>query len=499
MHKKIGQLGLTYKDVYHFILHPEKIEIDNILLKKVRSNREELEKKIAMQQVMYGITTGFGAFKTQVIAPKDAKKLQENLILSHAVGVGKHFDEPIVRGIMIIMINYLLKGNSGVRPIVIETLQKMVRSKIVPAVPEKGSVGSSGDLAPSSHVILVLLGKGEAYYDGKLLSGAEAMKRAKIKPIELAEKEGLALINNTATMTSNATHALGLADAVVDASDIVACLSAEALRATPNAFDKRIHDLKPHPGQIAVAKSIREKLKGSTMVDKTKIQDQYSIRCIPQIHGAVRGALNYVQSVVDIEVNSVTDNPLIFSTNDGIDVISGGNFHGESVAIAMDTLGIAISEIGNISDRRSASILDGATNNGLPPFLADVGGINSGMMIIQYTTAALASENKVLAHPASVDSIPTSANVEDIVSMGTIASRKAREIIGNVENILTLEALIACQAIDFRLKDGFQLSPYNKKVYQSIRKIVPHFSTDTEYYPYFKPLKELLLSGKFKT
>lgn len=484
---------ISIEDVCKVAQGHDRVVLHTAAKKQVEKTRKAIEKAVENKQVIYGVTTGFGAFKNTAISPNDVKKLQENLILSHAVGVGDPFSEEVVRGIIFLMANYLSKGNSGIRPIVIETLIEMLNKGIYPYVPQKGSVGSSGDLAPSAHVILVLIGRGEVLLQGKRISGAEALKKVGIKPIILEAKEGLALINNTSTMTANAVLAVYEAKRLLDIADVTAGLSAEAFRATTKAYDSRVHALKPHAGQILVAKHMRSLLAGSKMVDNSRVQDPYSFRCIPQIHGAVREAVRYAEGVVNTEINSVTDNPLIFVEKNGkIDVISGGNFHGEPVAIAMDALGFSMAEIGNVADRRIASLLDPATNNGLPAFLAEKGGLNSGMMILQYTTAALASENKVLAHPASVDSIPTSANVEDLVSMGTIAARKAREILGNVRNILAIEMLISCQGVNFRLKDGYKLGSETKKVYEKVRKLVPYFASDSVYYPSVNVLSELL-------
>ncbi|PIY69418.1 histidine ammonia-lyase, partial [Candidatus Roizmanbacteria bacterium CG_4_10_14_0_8_um_filter_39_9] len=453
-----------------------------------------LEKEIENKKIMYGITTGFGAFKNKFISSEETKKLQENLIVSHAVGQGGPFDAPTVKAIILVIVNYLSKGYSGVRPIVISTLLEMINKEVIPFVPEKGSVGSSGDLAPSAHIILVLIGKGQAYFQGTLMPGQVALQKAHMKPLVLEAKEGLALINNTATMTANSCFALSDAHKIIELADIAGALSAEALRATPKAYDARIHKIKPHPGQIIVAKNLCQLLAGSTMCDVNKVQDNYSIRCMPQIHGAIREAFKYAEKIVNTELTSVTDNPLIFENKGTIEVLSGGNFHGEAVAIAMDTLGLALCEYGNVSDRRISSLLDPAINNGLPAFLAKEGGLNSGFMILQYTTASLVSENKIFAHPASVDSIPTSANVEDLVSMGTIAARKARTIIGNLQSILTIEIMVACQAIDFRLEKGMRLGKETNKWYNKIRKVVPFFEKDDEYYPYIEKLKKYLFS-----
>lgn len=459
--------------------------------KLIVQSRRVVDDAVDNGKVIYGITTGFGAFKNKTISKDETGLLQKNLIHSHAVGVGKFLPTESVRGIMFLMANYLSKGVSGAQLNTINTLLEMLNKGVHPLVPEKGSVGSSGDLAPSAHVILVLIGEGEAEYKGVEMSGADAMKKAQIKPIELSSKEGLALINNTSTMTSISSHVLHDMEWLLKMADVAAALSLQALRGTDRAYDKRIHDVKPHKGQIATAANMRKLLRGSTYIDRARVQEAYSFRCIPQIHGGIREAYRYGYGVVETELNSVTDNPLIFGT----DVISGGNFHGEPVAIAMDTIGIALSEIGNVSDRRIATLVDPSTSNGLPAFLVEKGGLNSGFMILQYTTAALASENKILAHPASVDSIPTSANIEDLVSMGTIAARKARDIFENVANILTIELMTACQAIDMRQKAGdktLTLSPETKKVYNAIRKIVPYFAQDEIYYPYMRAVRTQL-------
>ena len=489
---RVGNSAVTYKDIIRVSDNKEKVALSNPAVLKISKTRNALEEALRNRKIIYGVTTGFGAFKNTAIEEKDLKRLQENLIMSHAVGVGNLFDEKIVRAMMFVIANYLSKGHSGVRVAVVKTLIEMLNKNVIPLIPEKGSVGSSGDLAPSAHLILVMLGKGEAFYNGKKMTGKKALKLAKIKPVVLEAKEGLALINNTSAMCAVASIALDKATKLFDTANISSALSAEALRATTKAFDMRIHQIKPHPGQLLVAKRLNNLLKGSKMLDNSKTQDQYSIRCIPQIHGAVKDSIDHVEKILNIELNSVTDNPLIFVNKKGdIDVISGGNFHGEPIAIALDLLSIAVSELANISDRRISSLLYPATNNGLPAFLTQNGGTNSGLMILQYTTAALASENKILAHPASVDSIPTSANVEDLVSMGTIAARKALEICKNVENVLAIELLVASQAIDFRLKNNLKLGRETGRIFKKIREVVPFFKTDTIYYPYSDKIKAI--------
>lgn len=482
-----------HRDIVEVARNYQRLEISPQSKIRILKARSVVEKAVEDGKVIYGISTGFGAFKNKFISKRETCKLQENLILSHSVGVGNYLLTEVVRGIMFLIINYLSKGFSGIRWETVDTLRQMLNKHVHPLVPEKGSVGSSGDLVPSAHMALVLIGKGEAEYNGKIMSGAEAMKLAKIIPVKLSSKEGLAITNNTSTMTSISALLLYDTEWLIKLASMSTALSLQALRGTDRAYDPRIHAIKPHSGQIDTASELRELLQGSTYIDKSKVQDSYSFRCVPQIHGAIREAFSYVKRVVTTEINSVTDNPLVF-TNKGIDVISGGNFHGEPVAIAMDTLGIALSEIGNVSERRTASLIDPATNNGLPAFLVEKGGLNSGLMIMQYSAASLVSENKILAHPASVDSIPTSANIEDLVSMGTIAARKAREIFENSANVLTIELIVACQGVDVRKKtdNNLKLSTATQKIYNYIRKIVPYFPEDTIYYPYMRVLRKNL-------
>lgn len=485
---------ISFNDIVSVARNKEKISISPETKSKILSSRKIVDDAVSEGKIIYGITTGFGAFKNQVINKDQTEKLQENLILSHSVGVGDYLPTEVIKGILFLMINYLSKGYSGIRWETLDTLMQMLNRGVSPLVPEKGSVGSSGDLAPSAHIALVLIGKGEAEYNGEKMSGEHAMKLAGIKPVRLSSKEGLAIINNTSTMTSIGSLLLYDVSWLTKIADVAAALSLQALRGTDKAYDSRIHKLKPHAGQIETARKLRDLLKGSTFIDNARVQEAYSFRCAPQIHGAIREAIYYVERIITTEINSVTDNPLIFSDK-GISVISGGNFHGEPVAIAMDTLGIALSEMGNVSERRGAALVDPATNNGLPGFLVQIGGLNSGFMIMQYTAASLVSENKVLSHPASVDSIPTSANIEDLVSMGTIAARKAREIFENSANILTIELMMSCQAIDLRQKKEkriLQLSKKTEKIYREIRKIVPYFENDAIYYPYIKALREKL-------
>jgi histidine ammonia-lyase len=464
-----------------------------------------VETMLKTRQIAYGITTGFGAFKDRIISPEQVELLQRNIVLSHAVGVGEPFDIPTTRAIMLIRANTLARGYSGIRLQTVQLLVDLLNAGVHPIIPQKGSLGASGDLAPLSHMSLVLLGLGEAEYQGQVLSGEDALNQAGLQPITLAAKEGLALANGTAVMCALGALETYHAKLLSRTADIAGCLSLEALHGTPLAFDERIHQLRPFPRQINCAAYLRELLKGSEFTrhhDPTNVQDAYSLRCIPQVHGAIRDAIAYAQWVIEIELNAVTDNPLIFVDNetDEPTVISGGNFHGEPLAIAMDYLGLALTELGNISERRLMRLTDESSNaHVLPAFLTQKGGLNSGFMITQYTAAALATENKVLAHPASADTIPTSANVEDHVSMGCTAALKARQIVDNVEQILALELMAASQAIDFRKLEPARPSRLGlgtQPAYDLIRSQVPFVEEDRILYPYIRAVRDLVASGR---
>ena len=396
----------------------------------MRRSREWVEGAVRDHAVVYGVTTGFGAFQNVSIRPERLRELQRNLILSHCAGVGPPFDEEIVRAMLLLRANALARGHSGVRIAMVERLLDMLNHGVHPVVPEQGSVGSSGDLAPLSHAAAVLIGEGEAFYRGKRMSGRDALRAAGLEPVVLEAKEGLALNNGTQAMTAVGALAVHDARRLADIADIAASMTLEAVKGKSTPFAEKVLATRPHAGQARAAKNIRSMIRNSRLVDRvdhdtrSKVQDSYSIRCAPQVHGASRDAIEYVAGVVETEVNSTTDNPLIFpETNE---VFSVGNFHGQPVALAMDFLALAVAELGNISERRTAKLMDRQHSCGLPAFLAVNGGLESGLMIEQYAAAALVSENKVLIHPASGDSIPTSANQEDHVSMGTIAARQAR-------------------------------------------------------------------------
>lgn len=487
--------SLSLEDVYDVATNRRKIALSDTAKSKVSKCRDYVEKIINEGRVVYGLTTGFGKFSTITIPLDKIEELQENLILSHATGVGPTLPIEETRAIFLLRINVLAKGFSGIRLSTLETLIHMLNAGIHPCIPEKGSVGASGDLAPLSHLALVLLGYGKAEYQGEVIDGAQAMQLANIPTVKLAAKEGLALNNGTQVMTGIGALALLRAEALSQQADINAAASIDALLGTPDAFDPLIHNVRPHLGQIASASNLHALLENSALRESHRhcdnVQDPYSLRCTPQVHGAVREALKYVRSILETEINSATDNPLIFPDEEK--VISGGNFHGEPVAIAMDALGIAIAEIANISERRMEQLFNPALNRGLNAFLAPRLGLDSGFMIAQLTAASLVSENKVLAHPASVDSIPTSANQEDHVSMGTIGAVKARNIINNVSYVLGIELMAAVQALDDR---GIETSPALEAVKKEVRSFIQPLDKDRLMYPDLEQMKVFVDSLK---
>ena len=481
-----------------------KVEISPLAQKQVQRAADAVQTLLKRGEVAYGITTGFGAFKDKVIPLEDVKKLQKNIIMSHAVGTGDLYDIPTTRAIMLIRANTLSRGHSGIRPSTLQLLLDMLNAGIHPQIPEKGSLGASGDLAPLAHMALVMIGMGRAEYCGEMLDGADALRSAGLQPVELAAKEGLALTNGTTVMCALGTLQVHQSERLCGIMDAAGTLSLEALHGTPLAFDARIHAVRPFPRQQETAKHLRDLLEGSEFTrhyDPSNVQDAYTLRCMPQVHGAVREAIAYTRWVMEIELNAVTDNPLIFidDETEEITVLSGGNFHGEPLAIAMDYLAIAMTELGNISERRIMRLTDECSNSHvLPAFLTEKGGLNSGFMITQYTAAALATENKVLAHPASVDSIPTSANVEDHVSMGLTAGLKLRQITENVAHILATELMAAAQGIDFRrqqLGADAKLGKGTAPLYEKIRQTVPFIEEDVVMYDYLSAVRELVTSG----
>jgi len=451
-------------------------------------------------EIAYGITTGFGAFKDKIISLAEVEQLQKNIVLSHAVGVGDPFDIPTTRAIMLIRANTLARGFSGIRLETLELILNCLNQGVHPVIPEKGSLGASGDLAPLAHFACVLIGQGKAESGVEILSGAEALKRARLSPVILKAKEGLALTNGTTVMTAVGLLETARAIKLADLADVSGCLSLEALHGTTSAFDERIHALRPHPRQMECARHLREILDGSEFVrefDASNVQDAYTLRCMPQVHGACRDAVAYADWLLKLELNAVTDNPLIFQNDDGtIDVVSGGNFHGEPLALAFDYLAMALTEIGNISERRIMRLTDEASNaHVLPAFLTENGGLNSGFMIVQYTAAALCTENKILSHPASVDTIPSSANVEDHVSMGLTAALKLKQVACNLQTIVALELLCGAQAIDLRkqaLGKDKRLGNGTARMYETIRSKVPFIAQDTYMKQHIDAVEEIV-------
>ncbi|MGW8394633.1 histidine ammonia-lyase [Pseudoduganella sp. HUAS MS19] len=452
---------------------------------------------VAKGDAAYGINTGFGLLAKTRIPDDKLEQLQRNLILSHSVGTGELMSDEVVRLLMLTKISSLSRGFSGIRPVVIDTLLALYNKGIMPAIPAKGSVGASGDLAPLSHMTLAILGVGEVRVKGELVQAADALKAAGIAPVVLAAKEGLALINGTQASTALALHGLFMAERLLEAGMVTGSMSLDAAKGSDSPFDARIHEVRGQPGQIAAAGIYRELVSGSAirashLVGDERVQDPYCLRCQPQVMGACWDLIANAGRTLLIESNAVTDNPLIFQNDDGPVVVSGGNFHAEPVAFAADTLALAIAEIGSISERRVSLLID-ATLSGLPPFLVRDPGVNSGFMIAHVTAAALASENKSIAHPASVDTIPTSANQEDHVSMATYGARRLHDMAHNTATILGIELLAAAQGIDFHrpLKTSAQL----EHVHAQLRSRVPFFDADRFFAPDIEAAKQMVVNG----
>jgi histidine ammonia-lyase len=515
-HVTIDGASLTVEDVVAVARHFAGVDVAPTARPKVERSGEYVRKIVEdgvkpgdpFDATMYGVNTGFGTHKNEVIRSReDAKKLQRNIVLSHAVGVGDSLPRDAVRAAMLLRANTFASGRCGVRLALVQRLVAMLNKHVHPVVPEQGSVGCSGDLAPLAHMSLVLIGEGQAEHQGTILQGKEALAKAGIEPhFELDYKEGLALTNGTAVMTALAALATADAQMLSKAADIIGAMSAEALLCRTRAFDESVQALRPYPGQKACAANMRRMIEGSALVDRwDEIHDAYSIRCIPQVHGAAKDVFDRSRDTVAVEINSVTDDPHILVEQNDSDPMDGrrdrrhyegGNFHGEPIAFAMDFLGIAASELASISERRIQHMLDRNHNRNLPASLTAEPGINSGFMLAQYTAASLVSENKVLAHPASVDSIPTSANVEDHVSMGTIAARKAASILRNVENVLAIELLCAGQALDFRQKAG--MWPPGKGTLaarEALREKVLFVAEDRELHDLVAHCRDLITTG----
>ena len=492
---------LSVADVEAVARHDARVVLDQGARERIVEARAVIEALVDAGEVVYGVTTGFGALAGRVVPAEDAARLQENLLMSHAAGVGSPLPRDVVRAMLLLRANTLALGHSGCRPEVVDLLLAFLANGIHPVVPEHGSVGASGDLAPLAHLALPLIGRGHVELRGQTLPALVALREVRLEPLVLGAKEGLALLNGTQLMSAIGALLLADADRLVRTASVAAAMSVEALLGTDVAYAAAYQLARPHPGQVAVAAELRHLLRDSTLQqghkdDPHKVQDPYSLRCVPQVHGAVRDALDYLRRVLDIEMNSATDNPLVFAeggvtssdarATGGGRVISGGNFHGEPIALALDFAKLAIAELGAISERRIALLVDERLNGGLPAFLTGAGasGVDSGMMVYQYTAAALASENKVLAHPASVDSIPTSANQEDHVSMGPIAARHARRVLEAVERIVAIEVVAAAQGLDLRLaqpqRAGNEPGAGVRDAHRLVRAVVAHLDGDRE-------------------
>lgn len=471
---------LTIDQVKDFLGNSEStVEITEDAYKRVDASRKVVENIIAEGKTIYGITTGFGLFCDVLISKEKVEDLQTNLIRSHACGVGKSFEQPVALLMMVFRLNTMLKGHSGVTRELVEQLRLYINKRIIPVVPEQGSLGASGDLAPLSHMALTLIGEGEVFFMDERRNTRDVLESLGIEPITLQAKEGLALINGTQPMTAQGVINYIEADKLMHDSLWIASLTHQALNGITDAYNHQIHESRGYPEQIYVAEKMLEYLEGSQLTTRqgeVRVQDGYSIRCIPQVHGASLQTLNYVKEKLEIEMNAANDNPLIFSEDE---VYSGGNFHGQPIAIAMDLLKIGVAEIANITERRIERLVNPALNGDLPAFLSPEEGLQSGAMILQYTAASLVSENKTLAHPASVDSIPSSANQEDHVSMGTIGARHARDIINNARYVVATELFIAMTGAEIKGKD--KLSPATRKKFDEYRLIADFIDQDRNF------------------
>jgi histidine ammonia-lyase len=495
--------SLTIPEVYRVACDNAAVSLSPRISKTVEASRRLVEEWVSGNEAIYGVTTGFGPFSNVRITLRDIENLQKNLILSHSAGAGEPLPQEIVRAMLLLRINALAKGYSGVRLSTLKYLTKFLNAAITPIIPMQGSVGSSGDLVQLSHLVLATMGKGKVLYRNALMDAAFALRKAKLKPLELSAKEGLALVNGTQMMTAYAALAVHEARIIVKLADIAGALSIEALKGTDTAFDKRIHELRPHQGQIQSAANVRRLMSGSEIREShrhndPRVQDAYSMRCIPPVHGASRDTIEYAENVVSIEMNSATDNPLIFP-KEKIH-LEGGNFHGQPIALVSDFLAIALSELANISERRTERLVNGSLAD-LPRFLTSKGGLHSGMMMAQYTAASIVSENKVLSHPASVDSIPTGANQEDHNSMGSIAAQKLWRVLSNVWTVLAIEFLCSCQALDFTRRSGSNHKPMRcgrgtEIAYRIFRRQVPHLGNDRVLFDDIEKSREVLKSGK---
>ncbi len=491
----LGVEGMELEHLIAIARHGAQVQLTTDAEKQIQKSRHLIDRWVQEEKRIYGITTGFGALSDVAISKEDTRQLQENVLKSHAAGVGRPFDEETVRAILALRIKDLARGHSGIRLPTVQQLVALLTCGVCPIIPEKGSVGASGDLAPLAHLYLVLLGLGEAIYKSQRLSGRQALTKCGLKPLRLESGEGLALVNGTQVMTALGGLAVFDSIRLSKLTDLAAAMGLEVLMGSRTEFDSKIHKARPHPGQAVAADNMARITQNSEIISSHKdcgrVQDAYTLRCSPQVHGASKDAIQYCCNVIETEMNSSTNNPLIFA--DSEEFLLGGNFHGQPVALAMDFLCMAAAELADISERRIERLVNPMLS-GLPAFLVDDGGLNSGFMIAQYTAAALVSENKVLCHPASIDSIPTSANKEDHVSMGTISARKCRDVVGNTEDVIAIELLCAAQALD--LFTNMKPGEGTLAAYQVIRQAVPHLEKDRILSSDIAAVKQLMRNGK---
>jgi histidine ammonia-lyase len=491
---------LTLNDLYRVVFDGSECEIPQAARDRMNASRAVIERLVASDTPVYGVNTGFGKMATTRISHPEIRQLQLNLVRSHACGVGAPLAEPLVRAVLALRANAIAKGFSGVRPIIAETLVAMLNRGVHPVIPSQGSVGASGDLAPLAHLAQVAIGEGRAAYQGHTMGGGEAMRAAGVVPLVLEAKEGLALLNGTQVMLAHLALGLREAEIAVDSADVATAISLDALRGSPGAFDARIAKVRPYAGQAVTARNLENLNRGSEIREShrssdrdPRVQDPYSLRCAPQVHGAVRDALAHIRATVTIELNSATDNPLVFA--DSGEVIHGGNFHGQPLAMAADHLAVVLATLGGISERRIEQMTNPQTSH-LPAFLVREAGLNSGFMILQVTAAALASELKALAAPHSVDSIPTSANQEDYVSMGMGAARRIEPMLANLRNILAIEMLAACQGLD--LLSPLHTSPKTRKAYEIVRALSMTVDADRSLAPDIEAVAQAIAGGAFR-
>lgn len=502
-HLALNGSSLTLEELVQAARNPTtEVTLAPDAIPGIQRAAEAVAKFVSEGRIAYGITTGFGAFKDRLIPPEDVEKLQENIILSHAVGTGPELPAEVVRAMMIIRANTLAKGHSGIRLETLELMLSLLNRNILPIIPAKGSLGASGDLAPLAHMALPLIGQGHVRFHGEVRPAMEVLQDHGLIPVRLGAKEGLALTNGTTLMTAIGALQVYDAQVVLRSANCAAALSLEAQNGTLRAYSPQIHASRPQAMQAETAATLLNILSGSQLTrpdNSMNVQDAYTLRCVPQVHGAVHSAINYAQHVIETELNSVTDNPLLFfDENDDVTILSGGNFHGEPLALVLDFLSIAMTDLGNISERRIAKLIDNHPEH-YPSFLAAQGGLNSGFMLLQYTAAALCSENKTLAHPDSVDSIPSSGNVEDHVSMGANAALHCQQIIENVRTIIAIELMSAAQAVEFRLQanPGMNLGQGTSKAYNAIREVVPFFKQDAYFKPSMDAVADMVKQGRF--